>query len=48
MGKKFTVTRNNNLVDPEKFDELEEEFLTYQAIANKEIPGYVWEEALVR
>ena len=48
MAQKFTITRNNNLVDPEKFDELEEEFITYQAIADKEIPGYVWEEALVR
>ena len=48
LAQKFTITRNNNLVDPEKFDELEEEFLTYQGIADKEIPGYVWEEALVR
>ena len=48
MTQKFTITQNNNLVDPEKFDKSEEEFLTYQAIAGKEIPGYVWKEALVR
>ena len=48
VAQKFTITWNNNLVDPEKFDELEDEFLTYQAIEDKEIPGYVWEEALVR
>ena len=48
VAQKFTITRNNNFVDPEKFEELEEEFLTYQAIADKEIPGFVWEEALVR
>ena len=32
VAQKFTVTLNNSLVDPEKFDELEEEFLTYQAM----------------
>ena len=48
MAQKFTVTWNNNPVDSEKFDKLEEEFLTYQATADKGIQSNVWEEALVR
>ena len=41
VAQKFTITQNNNLIDPEKIDRLEEEFLTYLAIPDKEIPGYV-------
>ena len=40
-AQKFTITQNNNLIDLEKIDKLEEEFLTYLAIPDKEIPGYV-------
>ena len=41
VAQKFTITQNNNLIDLEKIDKLEEEFLTYQAIPDKEIPGCV-------
>ena len=48
VAQKFTVTRNNSLVDSEKFDESEEELLTYQVITDNEIKSYVWQKTLVR